>query len=135
MCDGNRECRWKSCRKYSKSIMPCKLQYTGSWNNCCTKWKNKENMYCCQVGSGRNGNNKYDKFWSYKNPLAVYEVPSRGCKVGVWCVVNALKVMEPVLFRRNKLWPVTLVVTQLFRILLRKQFCKNFKQFWKRSRY
>ena len=37
-----------------------------------------------------------------KNPLAVYEVSSRGCKFGVWCVVvSVLKVTEPVFFRRN----------------------------------
>ena len=74
------------------------------------------------MGRGRNGNSKYDRFCSYKNPLAVYEILSRGCKVGVWCVVSALKVMETVFFIRNKFWPVTLIVKQLFRIFFKKVF-------------
>jgi len=55
----------------------------------------EENMYYCRMGHGRNVNSKCDRFWSYKNSPARYEVLSRGCKVGVWCVVGALKVMEP----------------------------------------
>ena len=66
-----------------------------------------------------------------KNHLAVYEVPSRGCKVGVWCVVSALKVMEPVLFRRNSFSPLTLIVTQLLRFFKESNSAQNFNNFRK----